>query len=519
MLLPYSPEALTDFSQPGQQEAFRAALNIAAAGLGRTFPLIIGGKAVATPATYASINPSRPAEVIGHFAKGDAQSAADAITAATAAFETWQHTPVSERVRYLLHAAAELRRRKHEFSAVMVYEVGKSWAEADADTSEAIDFLEYYARQAMRLLDSSDQLAPYPAEQLSLTYIPLGVGAIIPPWNFALAIPMGMVAATLVTGNTIILKPAGQSPYIAWLLCELFWNAGLPAGVLNFVTGPGSVVGSALVNDPRTRFINFTGSREVGCQIYEQMAKVQPGQKWLKRATLEMGGKDAVLVDETANAEAAAQGIVASAFGFQGQKCSAGSRAILVDGIYDAVATRVVELTKQLTIGAPDQSVQIDQGPVVDASAMNKIMEYIELGTQEGELLTGGRRVETPEGGYFIEPTVFGNVPGDARIAQEEIFGPVLALIRARDFDHALEVANSTDYGLTGAVFSARRDRLEQARAEFHVGNLYFNRKCTGAMVGVHPFGGFNMSGTDSKAGGPDYLLLFSQAKSVAERL
>ena len=307
MLLPYSPEALTDFSQPGQQEAFRAALNIAAAGLGRTFPLIIGGKAVATPATYASINPSRPAEVIGHFAKGDAQSAADAITAATAAFETWQHTPVSERVRYLLHAAAELRRRKHEFSAVMVYEVGKSWAEADADTSEAIDFLEYYARQAMRLLDSSDQLAPYPAEQLSLTYIPLGVGAIIPPWNFALAIPMGMVAATLVTGNTIILKPAGQSPYIAWLLCELFWNAGLPAGVLNFVTGPGSVVGSALVNDPRTRFINFTGSREVGCQIYEQMAKVQPGQKWLKRATLEMGGKDAVLVDETANAEAAAR--------------------------------------------------------------------------------------------------------------------------------------------------------------------------------------------------------------------
>ncbi len=519
MLLPYRPEPLTDFSLPHEQAAFRAALDKVAADLGRTFPLVLNGQPVTTAVTYASINPSRPAEVVGHFAKGDAQNAADAITAAAAAFTTWQYTPVPERVRYLLHAAAEMRRHKHEFSAAMVYEVGKSWAEADADTSEAIDFLEYYARQALRLLDSTGQLAPYPAEQLSLTYIPLGVGAIIPPWNFALAIPTGMVAAVLVTGNTAILKPAGQSPYIAWKLCELFWNAGLPDGVLKFLTGPGSVVGNVLVNDPRTRFINFTGSREVGVQIYENMSKVHPGQKWLKRATLEMGGKDAVLVDETADAESAAQGIVASAFGFQGQKCSAGSRAILVDGIYDTVAARVVELTKKLTIGAPDQSAAIDQGPVVDASAMNKIMEYIEIGTQEGTLLTGGHRVETPEGGYFIEPTVIGDVAGDARIAQEEIFGPVLALIRARDFDEALDIANSTEYGLTGAVYSARRDRLEQARAEFHVGNLYFNRKCTGAMVGVHPFGGFNMSGTDSKAGGPDYLLLFSQAKSVAERL
>jgi 1-pyrroline-5-carboxylate dehydrogenase len=519
MLPTYVPEALTDFTQPHQQAAFRAALDKVAAELGRTYPLHLGGQAVTTENTYDSLNPSRPAEIVGRFAKGEAKHADQAVTAAAAAFETWQYTPVPERVRYLLRAAAEMRRRKHEFSAWMVYEVGKSWVEADADTSEAIDFLEYYARQALRVLDSSNQLAEYPAEQLSLTYIPLGVGAIIPPWNFALAIPTGMVAATLVTGNAIIVKPAGQSPTIAWKLCELFWNQGIPDGVLNFLTGPGSVVGNALVNDPRTRFINFTGSREVGCQIYEQMAKVQPGQKWLKRATLEMGGKDAVLVDETANLESAAQGIVASAFGFQGQKCSAGSRAIIVDGVYEAVASRVVELTKKLTIGAPDTSVTIDQGPVVDASAMNKIMEYIEIGTQEGELLTGGHRVETPEGGYFIEPTVFGNVDGQARIAQEEIFGPVLALIPARDFDHAIEIANSTEYGLTGAVYSARRDRLEEARARFHVGNLYFNRKCTGAMVGVHPFGGFNMSGTDSKAGGPDYLLLFSQAKSVAERL
>ncbi len=519
MLLPYRPEPLTDFSLPHQQAAFRAALDKVAAELGRAYPLVINGEQVTPGPTFPSINPARPGEIIGQFADGDAGHAADAISAATKAFDSWRRTPVAERARYLLHAAAEIRRRKHEFSAMMVYEVGKTWVEADADTSESIDFLEYYARQALRLLDATGLLAPFPAEQLSLTYIPLGVGAIIPPWNFALAIPTGMVGSVLVAGNTAVFKPAEQSPYVAYKLCELFWNAGLPRGVLNYLTGPGEVVGAAMVADPRTRFITFTGSREVGVKIYEDAAKVQPGQKWLKRAILEMGGKDAVLVDETADLEAAAQGIVAGAFGFQGQKCSAGSRAIIVDEVYETVANRVVDLTKQLTVGAPDKAANIDQGPVIDTDALHKIMSYIELGTQEGTLLTGGHTVETPDGGYFIEPTVFGNVPGDARIAQEEIFGPVLTLIRARDFNHGLEIANSTEYGLTGAVYTARRDRLEQARDEFFVGNLYFNRKCTGAMVGVHPFGGFNMSGTDSKAGGPDYLLLLSQAKSVAERL
>lgn len=519
MLLPYVPESLTDFSLAHEQAAFRAALDKVAADLGRAYPLVINGEQVAPGAAFPSVNPSRPAQIIGQFADGNASHAADAISAATAAFDGWRKTPVAERARYLLHAAAEIRRRKHEFSAMMVYEVGKSWAEADADTSEAIDFLEYYARQALRLLDASDLLAPFPAEQLSLTYIPLGVGAIIPPWNFALAIPTGMVGSVLVAGNTAVFKPAEQSPYVAWKMCELFWDAGLPPGVLNYVTGPGEVVGAAMVSDPRTRFITFTGSREVGVKIYEDAAKVHKGQKWLKRAILEMGGKDAVLVDETADVEAAAQGIVASAFGFQGQKCSAGSRAILVNDVYEAVAGRVVDLTKQLTVGAPDTDVHIQQGPVIDTDALHKIMGYIELGTQEGTLLTGGHTVETPEGGYFIAPTVFGDVPEDARIAREEIFGPVLSLIRARDFEHALMIANSTEYGLTGAVYSARRDRLEQARDEFFVGNLYLNRKCTGAMVGVHPFGGFNMSGTDSKAGGPDYLLLLTQAKSVAERL
>lgn len=401
----------------------------------------------------------------------------------------------------------------------MVLEVGKSWAEADADASEAVDFLEYYARQAVRIADSSHLLTEFPNEQLGYYYIPLGVGAIIPPWNFPAAICIGSTVAAIVTGNTAVLKPAEQSPWVAWKLCEMFWSQGLPPGVINFITGPGHIVGARMVEHPQTRFIAFTGSREVGVRINEAAAKVQPGQKWLKRAILEMGGKDAVVVDETAPAEAAAQGIVASAFGFQGQKCSAGSRAIIVDANYDAVAQRVVALAGKLTIGAPDASADIDLGPVVDAEAMQKIMSYIELGTQEGKLLLGGEPVQTPEGGYFIPPTIFGDVPPDARIAQEEIFGPVLALIRAKDFDEALAIANGTEYGLTGAVYTNLRERIERARHEYHVGNLYFNRKCTGAMVGVHPFGGFNMSGTDSKAGGPDYLLLFTQAKSVAERL
>jgi 1-pyrroline-5-carboxylate dehydrogenase len=519
MLPPFSNEALTDFSQPPHHAGMRAALDRVRAEVGRTYPMHIGGVAVTTGATMPTINPSRPAEVLAQFASGGVEIADQAVAAAAAAFQTWQYVPVAERARYLLRAAAAMRRRKHEFSAVMVLEAGKSWYEADADTAEAIDFLDYYARQALRLLDASGQLAVYPPEQLSLNYIPLGVGAVIPPWNFPNAIPAGMIASALVTGNTVVFKPAEQTPWIAWKICELFWEQGLPDGVLNFVFGQGEIVGARMVEHPQTRFISFTGSKAVGVRIYEQAAKVQPGQRWLKRAILEMGGKDAVLVDETADIDAAALGIVQSAFGFQGQKCSAGSRAIIVDSVYDQVVGRAVELATALTVGSPEAGNHIDMGPVIDSDALHKIMSYIELGTQEGRLLCGGTPIETPEGGYFLPPTIFGDVPEDARIAQEEIFGPVLAVLRARDFDHGLAVANGTEYGLTGALYSKRRDRLEQARREFHVGNLYFNRKCTGALVGVHPFGGFNMSGTDSKAGGPDYLLLFSQAKSVAERL
>jgi 1-pyrroline-5-carboxylate dehydrogenase len=519
MLPEFRNEPFTDFNDPKNQAEFQTALERVKAQIGRTYPLVIGGQEIELKDTFVSLNPSRPQEALGFFANGTAQHADQAVEAAAEAFKTWQYVAPEERARYLLRAAAALRRRKHEFSATMVLEVGKSWAEADADTAESIDFLEYYPRQMLRLAESSDLLTPYPPEQLDLQYIPLGVGAVIPPWNFPCAIAMGMTSAAIVAGNTVILKPASQSPWIAYKLCELFWDVGLPDGVLNFLSGPGSKVGSRLVDNPKTRFVAFTGSKEVGIDIFEKAAKVHPGQIWLKRTLLEMGGKDAVVVDETANLEEAAQGIVVSAFGYQGQKCSAGSRAIIVNDVYDQVADRVVELAKQLTVGAPDEGPHIFMGPVIDKNSMQKIMSYIEVGTQEGKLLLGGTPLETKDGGYFIMPTIFGDVPGDARIAQEEIFGPVLAMVRAKNYDDALRVANSTEFGLTGAVFSNDRDRLERARREFHVGNLYLNRKCTGALVGIHPFGGFNMSGTDSKGGGPDYLLLFTQGKSIAERL
>lgn len=519
MLPEFRNEPFTDFSRPENEAAFRSALNAVKATLGKTYPLVINGKPITIADTFPSINPSRPAEVVGHFANGNAGHADAAVEAAWDAFQTWQYVPVAERVRYLLRAAAEMRRRKHEFSAVMVLETGKSWMEADADTAESIDFLEYYARQALRLFDQSDMLAPYPPEHLGLYNLPLGVGAIIPPWNFPNAIPMGLVAAALVAGNTVVFKPAEQSPWIGYKIAELFWSLDLPDGVLNFLTGPGETVGAGMVTHPRTRFIAFTGSRDVGLWIYENAAKMQPGQKWLKRSILEMGGKDAVLVDETANLEEAANGIVQSAFGYQGQKCSAGSRAVIVDAVYEQVTNRVVELAQQLSVGAPDEGRQVYMGPVIDQDAMHRIMNYVEIGTQEGKLLLGGQPLQTPDNGYFIPPTIFGDVPWDARIAQEEIFGPVLSIVRARDFDDAIRIANSTEYGLTGALFSNESERLERARREFQVGNLYLNRKCTGALVGIHPFGGFNLSGTDSKTGGPDYLLHYTQAKSVAERL
>jgi 1-pyrroline-5-carboxylate dehydrogenase len=508
-------EPLTDFTQEDNRRAQQEALEQVRSELGRTYPLIIGGERIYTDEVFHSINPAHPEQIVGTFAKATVELANRAIEAAAQAFERWKRVPPAERAAYLFEAARRVRERKLRFNAWMIYEVGKSWTEADADTAEAIDFMEFYGREMLRLAEKQP-LTRIPDEDNDLFYIPLGVGAIIPPWNFPMAIMTGITTSAIVAGNTAVLKPASTSPTIAAKLVEIMEEIGLPAGVLNFLPGPGGQIGDVLVQHPLTRFISFTGSKEIGLRINRLAAEVQPGQKWIKRTILEMGGKDAVIVDETADLDAAATGIVTSAFGFQGQKCSAGSRAIILEHVYDAVVQKVVEKTKALRIGDPtDPGVVI--GPVIDAHAYRKITEYIEIGKKEGKLLLGGKTLDCE--GYFIEPTIFADVPPDARIAQEEIFGPVLAIIKAKDFDDALAIANSTEYGLTGSLYSRDRQHIERAKEEFHVGNLYFNRKCTGALVGVHPFGGFNMSGTDSKAGGRDYLLLLTQAKVVSEKL
>jgi 1-pyrroline-5-carboxylate dehydrogenase len=409
-----------------------------------------------------------------------------------------------------------MRKKRFLLNAVMILEVGKSWAEADGDTAEAIDFLEFYGREMLRY--GADQpVVKYPGEKGKLVYVPLGVGVVIPPWNFPLAILAGMTSAAVVTGNTVVLKPSSDSPLIAWQYMEVMREAGLPPGVVNFVSGPGGAVGDTLVGHPKTRFVSFTGSKEVGIHINELAAKVQPGQIWLKRVVAEMGGKDSIIVDEGVNLDEAATGVVSSAFGFQGQKCSACSRVIVHEKVMDRFLQALVPKVEALTVGDPVDH-RSYMGPVINRGAMETMLGYIDKGIAEGgRLLAGG--VRAGGDGWFLRPTVIGDVLPKATIAQEEIFGPVLAVIRARSYDEALDIANNTEYGLTGAVYTKNRKRLERAEREFHVGNLYLNRKCTGALVGVHPFGGFNMSGTDSKAGGRDYLLLFLQAKSIAERI
>ena len=512
---PFTNTALTDFNEPANRAAQQAALEQVESEFGRTYPLIIGGHSREMSDTFTSNNPAKPSQVLAVFAKAGANEAKEAVEAAWERFQTWQHTPAEERAGYLFRAADLLRERRFYFNALMVYEVGKSWVEADADTAEAIDFLDFYAREILRLA-APQPVTHIPEEESGLVYIPLGVGVVIPPWNFACAIMVGLTSSALVAGNTVILKPASTAAWIAARFVDLLGEAGVPSGVVSFLPGPGSVVGDTLVEHPLTRFISFTGSRDVGLRINELASRFQPGQKWIKRTILEMGGKDSIVVDETADLDAAAAAIVTSAFGFQGQKCSACSRAILVDAVYDAVLEKVIARARDLTVGVTRDSAMY-MGPVIDENAYHKIKDYIGVGKREGTLLMGGESLDGE--GYFIPPTVIGDVSPGARIAQEEVFGPVLAVLRAGDFDEAIKIANNTEYGLTGSVFSTNRERIERAEREFFVGNLYINRKCTGALVGVHPFGGFNMSGTDSKAGGRDYLLLFMQAKAISEKV
>jgi len=506
-------EPFTDFSKEPERQAMEQALALVARELGKSYPLVIGGERLHAAEIFDSTDPAQPERVVGRFQKGTAEHADNAVRAAAKAFETWRFVPARRRAEVLFRAADELRRRKHEMSAWLIHEVGKNWAEADADTAETIDFLEFYAREALRLA-GEQPLTKLPGEQNELLYIPLGVGAVISPWNFPLAIMAGMTTAALVTGNTVVLKPASDSPAIAFKFFEILERAGMPAGVVNYLSGPGALAGETLVTHPLVRFVAFTGSRDVGLRINELAAKVPPGQIWLKRVVLEMGGKDFIIVDKDADLEAAAAGIVASAYGFQGQKCSACSRAIVVDEAYGEVLRRVVEKTKALVVGPPEDP-KTNVGPVVNGAAKQKILEYVEIGKGEGRLMAGGGPV--PGGGHFVQPTIIADVKPSARLAQEEIFGPVLAFIRAKNIDEAIEISNGTAYGLTGSIYAKNRDVIEKARRLCHAGNFYVNRKCTGALVGVHPFGGFNMSGTDSKAGGRDYLLLFTQAKTISE--
>jgi 1-pyrroline-5-carboxylate dehydrogenase len=510
-------EPFTDFSQPENAAAMKQAIEHVRGELGREYPIIINGEPISLEQKFRSTNPGKKTEVVGVFSEGDSDVSLveRAIDAAALAFKSWRNVAPAQRAEYLFKVADIMRTRKHELSAWMIFEVSKTWAEADGDTAEAIDFCEFYGREMLRW-GSEQPVTPYPGEANAFEYIPLGVGAVIPPWNFPLAIMAGMTVAAVVTGNTVVLKPSSDSPTIAAKFVEILEEAGLPAGVVNFISGS-ALTGEAMVTSPKTRFISFTGSKGVGLHINEEAAKARPGQIWIKRVVAEMGGKDAIVVADDADIDAAATGVVQAAFGFQGQKCSACSRLIVDENVHDELLAKIVELTKTLDMGLPTEG-NPKMGAVINKRSFESTMDYIQKGTAEGGVVVAGGSGDDSEG-YYIEPTIIDNVAAGSTLEQEEVFAPVLAVIKARDFDHALEIANDTEFGLTGSLYSSSPEKLERARRDFHVGNLYLNRKCTGALVGVHPFGGFNMSGTDSKAGGREYLLQFMQGKSIAQKI
>jgi 1-pyrroline-5-carboxylate dehydrogenase len=513
---PFVNEPLTDFNKEENARKMRSAIEKVRGQLGREYDLVIGGKRVKTSDKIKSINPAKPSQVVGLHQKAGKEHVEPAMQAALRAFDGWSRTSVEERASLVFRVGDLMRERKFELCAWLVFEVSKNWAEADADIAETIDFCEFYSREALRLakVDAPVQL---PGERDHLFYVPLGVGAVIPPWNFPAAIMAGMTLASIVSGNTVILKPSSDSPTIAAKFVELLEEAGMPDGVVNFCPGAGATFGNAVVAHPKTRFIAFTGSREVGLDINKSAATQSPGQIWIKRAILEMGGKDAIIVDSEADLDSAVEGVAQAAFGFQGQKCSACSRAIIDERIYDKFLERLKARVEKINVGDPAENANM--GAVINEGSMKSILDYIEIGKKDGRLITGGGRATNAGEGYFLQPTVIADIPPKSRLEQEEVFGPVLAVIKAKNYDHALEIANDTEFGLTGAVYTKSREKIERAVREFQVGNLYINRKCTGAIVGAHPFGGFNMSGTDSKSGGPDYLYLFTQGKSVGEKI
>jgi RHH-type transcriptional regulator, proline utilization regulon repressor / proline dehydrogenase / delta 1-pyrroline-5-carboxylate dehydrogenase len=514
-VVPYENAPLTNFALPENQEKMRASLREQRKQFGRKVPLTINGEKIWTDKMFSSVNPSQPDQIVGYAAEAGIPEAERAIAAARAAFEKWRRTSFEERCQLLERAAEILERRRFELSALEVFEVGKPWAEADGDIREAIDFCTFYASQ-MRLISRPRLTQNVPGEESYEHYWPRGVALVIAPWNFPMAILCGMVSAALVTGNTVIMKPSEQSVIIGAMLMEIYEEAGVPPGVLNFLNGKGSVIGAHMVDHKDVDLIAFTGSREVGLWIWESAGKTREGQRELKRVICEMGGKNAMVVDSDADLDEAIVDSIYSAFGFQGQKCSALSRLIVLEENYDRIMERLLGAAASVRVGNPEQP-GIVVGPVIDEAAYRRILDYIEVGKSEATLAYQAKDV--PPHGYFIPPTIFTGVKSSMRIAREEIFGPVLSVIKVRDLDEAIEVANGTDYALTGGFFSRSPDNIERVKAQLEAGNVYINRPCTGAIVGRHPFGGFKMSGGGTKAGGEDYLLNFLIPRVVTENV
>ncbi len=511
----YENASLVNFVYKENQEQMRVALRQVRAQFGKKYPLIIDAEKIWTGKTIASINPSSPEEIVGHVTEAGIPEAERAVEAARVAFEKWSRTPFEARARLLERAAAIMERRRYELSALEVFEVGKPWAEADGDIREAMDFCLFYAQQ-MRLIGRPRLTQHVPGEESYLHYWPRGVALVVAPWNFPMAILCGMTSAALVTGNTVIIKPAEQSAVAGAMLMEIFEEAGIPPGVLNFLPGKGSVIGAHLVDHKHVDLIAFTGSREVGLKIWESAGQTRTGQRQLKHVVCEMGGKNAIIIDSDADLDEAIVDSVYSAFGYQGQKCSALSRLIVLEDNYRRVMQRLLSAAASLRVGNP-QEPGITVGPVIDKTAYERIQDYIGIGKSEATLAF--QRRDVPPQGYFIPPTIFVDVTPEMRIAREEIFGPVLSVIKARDLDEAIEVANGTDYALTAGFFSRSPANIERAKAEIVAGNVYINRSCTGAVVGRHPFGGFKMSGGGTKAGGADYILQFLLPRVVTENI
>lgn len=514
-VVPFQNDPSVNWDDAGNKDRLQQALSEVKDQFAKAYPLYIGKKEMMTDKKIASYNPSNHEEVVGYVSQADKKIIEEAITEAKTTYITWKEKSFEERAMYLFKAAEWMRQHKPEFVAWQIYEAGKNSVEAEGEINEAIDFLEMYGRQAVELEKGQSNLVRLRGVDNRVDYVPIGVGVIIPPWNFPLAIVTGMTVSAIVTGNTVLLKPSSLTPVVAAKFMEMIKDIGVPDGVINFVPGSSKEIGDYMVGHRDINFVSFTGSKEAGLHIDEVAHSRIKGQRWVKRVVAEMGGKNGVVVDESADLEAAAEGIVTSAFGYQGQKCSAGSRAIIHESVYDELVNKIVEHTNALRLGPGEDNNEV--GPVIDERAFDEITEYIEIGKQEATLIVGGG--SNKESGYFIEPTIFKDTPKHARIMKEEIFGPVLAICKVSNIEEGIEVYNDTEYGLTGSLYTNDRDQIEYARKHMDCGNLFFNGKCTGALVGVQPFGGYYMSGTGSKTGCLEYLLNFVKTKTVSENL